>query len=114
MNTQTRIAVVKSVVKPTIVKPIVKIVKKAKRVSKPTRNILQAKTTRATMILLLQKNKGKAVSFSVIRAAVAKVKGWDDAKKIASRVKKHTKSVSTWAAQHDMKLNATATTLRLQ
>jgi hypothetical protein len=63
---------------------------------------VRGKTTRATMINLLLKNKGKTVSISAIKHAVKKL-GFTDAK-VAKRIKQKTAQVALWAKQRNLKL----------
>jgi len=72
---------------------------------------VKGKTTRATVINLLLKNKGKVVSINSIKAAVKKL-GFSD-EKVAKRLKQKTPQVSQWMKDHNLKLTINSTGMKV-
>lgn len=91
-----------------------KVMAAAKKARKNRKSIVEAPTTRGTLIRLLMKQKNKLVAMKAIYAEVKKVKGWDDDKRVQSKVKAVISSVKAWAGQHDFKLVTSSNGLKLQ
>lgn len=88
--------------------------KKRKLARKNGEPITAAKTTRGTLIRLLQKHVGKMVALKAIHAEVKRVKGWDDDDRVTRKVKAAVKSVKGWAESHDFKFVNSGSGMKFQ